>query len=87
MSDLRRFIGAVLLVAGPVVVLYAYGGLPSASTCEVSSTVQRQVGGQQWCPTHPAVGYWIAAALLALAGLAFWSPRLLRWQAGKGRQS
>lgn len=81
MSKRRRTLGWLLLLSGPLVIAYGYSTLPTQSACQSINSI---VGpGTATCPTTPPAGYFVAGALLALAGLAFLAPWLLRWLSGK----
>ena len=73
----RRVLGILLLVAAPLVLAWGYSSVPSAQAC---STINSIDPGS--CSTTPSAGYWIFAAVLAVAGLLMLAPWILRWLAG-----
>jgi hypothetical protein len=66
---MRRAIGILLVIAGPVVVVIGYLKAPSGSACSVANGIARDLGQQATCSTMPSMTYFGAGAVLVIAGL------------------
>jgi hypothetical protein len=65
----RRVLGIVLIVAAPVAVAIGFGSAPAASTCDRINDLNRALGEGSTCSTAPSAAYYVAAALLVIAGV------------------
>jgi len=79
----RRILGILLLIAAPVIILVAYGNLPTASACNTINQAYIQLGEPPSCPSVPSPSYFAAAGLCLVAGLLMLAPWWLRWLTGK----
>ena len=80
---MRRGFGILMLIAAPIVIVAGYGSVPSADACNTINSMNEQLGDPATCSTTPAAGYFVVAGILAVAGLLFLAPWLLRWIPGK----
>jgi hypothetical protein len=83
MGVIRRIFGILMLIAAPIVIAVGYANVPSADTCNYINSQNQQLGEPATCSSTPAAGYFVVAGILAVAGLLFLAPWLLRWIAGK----
>jgi hypothetical protein len=65
----RRVLGIVLIVAAPAAVIVGYLNAPSASSCARINDLNRALGAEPTCSTAPSAAYFVAGALLVLAGV------------------
>jgi hypothetical protein len=76
----RRALGIVLIVAAPVAVAVGYANAPSASACTRINDLNRALGAGPTCSTAPSAAYFVAGAVLVIAGvlvLVPWWRRLI----------
>ena len=66
---MRRAIGILLIIAGPVIVAVGYLTAPSASTCAAANNIAFELGQPATCSTTPSVFYFAMGAALLAAGL------------------
>ena len=64
-----RTIGTLLIVAGGVVIAFAYATRPSAASCSYVNQVNQSLGQPASCSMNPSAAVFIAAGVLALAGV------------------
>jgi hypothetical protein len=81
MSKLRRVLGILLIIAGPVIVGLGYLTAPSASSCTVANNIAFELGQPATCSTTPSALYFIAGAVLLVAGALIMMP-WGRWLTG-----
>jgi hypothetical protein len=65
----RRVLGVALIIAAAATVAIGYANAPSASTCRTDNNLSRALGQGMTCSTSPSVSYFVAAAILVVAGL------------------
>ena len=65
----RRALGVLLIIAAPVAVAIGYANAPSASACSRINDLNRALGAGPACSTAPSAAYFVAGALLAIAGV------------------
>ncbi|MGH3293218.1 MAG: hypothetical protein ACRDP7_15555 [Trebonia sp.] len=78
---MRRALGILLVIAGPVVVAAGYLRLPSASTCAMDNGIALDLGKSATCSTSPSPLYYVAGAVLLVVGLLILMP-WSRWLTG-----
>ena len=64
-----RTIGTLLIVAGGVVIAFAYATRPSAASCSYANQVNQSLGQPASCSGNPSAAVFIFAGGLALAGV------------------
>jgi hypothetical protein len=64
----RRALGVLLIIAAPVAVAAGYVNAPSASACSRINDLNQALGEGPTCSTAPSVAYFVAGALLVIAG-------------------
>jgi hypothetical protein len=65
----RRVLGVLLIIAAAATVAIGYANAPSASTCSTTNSLDRALGQGATCSTSPSAVYFVAAAVLVVAGL------------------
>jgi hypothetical protein len=78
---MRYPLGILLAIAGPVVVGVGYLKAPSASACTAANAIALDLGQPATCSTTPSPLYFVAGAVLLIAGVLIilpWS----RWLVG-----
>jgi hypothetical protein len=75
---LRRVLGILLVIAGPVVVGVGYVTAPSASSCTVANNIAFELGQPETCSPTPSALYFAAGAVLLVAGVLIMMP-WARW--------
>ena len=65
----RRALGIVVIIAAPVAIAVGYANAPSASACSRINDLNRALGAAATCSTAPSMAYFVAAALLVIAGV------------------
>jgi hypothetical protein len=65
----RRALGVLLIIAAPVAVAIGYVNAPSASACSRINDLNQALGEGPTCSTAPSVPYFVAGALLVIAGV------------------
>jgi hypothetical protein len=81
MNGMRYPLGILLAIAGPVVVGVGYLKAPSASACAAANSLALDLGQPATCSTTPSALYFVAGAVLLIAGVLIilpWS----RWLVG-----
>ena len=81
MNGMRRALGILLVIAGPVIVVAGYLRVPSASKCAADNGIALDLGKSATCSTTPSPLYFVAGAVLLIAGVLLvlpWS----RWLTG-----
>jgi len=78
---LRRVLGILLIIAGPVIVGLDYLTAPSASSCTAANSIAFELGEPATCSTTPSALYFVAGAVLLLAGVLIMMP-WGRWLTG-----
>jgi hypothetical protein len=81
MNGMRRALGILLVIAGPVIVVAGYLRLPSASTCATANGIALDLGKSPACATTPSPLYFVAGAVLLVVGLLLLMP-WSRWLTG-----
>lgn len=66
---MRRVLGILLVIAGPVIVGIGYLTAPSASSCTAANNIAFELGQPATCSTTPSVLYFAAGAVLLVAGV------------------
>jgi hypothetical protein len=69
MTRRRRFLGILMAIAAPVVILMGYSNVPGASACNTINSIQANLGQAVTCSTTPALGYFVVAGILLVGGL------------------
>lgn len=64
-----RTIGTLLIVAGGVVIAFAYATRPSVASCSYVNQVDQSLGQPASCSGNPSAAVFIFAGALALAGV------------------
>ena len=67
---MRRVLGILLVIAGPVIVGAGYLTAPSASSCTAANSIAFELGQPATCSTTPSVLYFAAGGVLLVAGAA-----------------
>lgn len=78
---MRRVLGILLIIAGPVIVTVGYLAAPSASSCATANNIAFELGESATCSSTPSMLYFAAGAVLLVAGLATVMP-WTRWLTG-----
>jgi hypothetical protein len=65
----RRALGVLLIIAAPVAVAIGYVNAPSASACSRINDLNQALGEGPTCSTAPSAAYFVAGALLMIAGV------------------
>ena len=65
----RRALGVLLIIAAPVAVAIGYMNAPSASACSRINNLNQALGEEPTCSTAPSAAYFVAGALLVIAGV------------------
>ena len=65
----RRAVGILLIIAAPAAVAVGYANAPSASACGRINDLNQALGEGPTCSTAPSMAYFVAAALLVIAGV------------------
>ena len=76
----RRAVGILLIIAAPAAVAVGYANAPSASACSRINDLNQALGEGPTCSTAPSMAYFVAAALLVIAGVLIivpWWRRLI----------
>jgi hypothetical protein len=81
MRKLRRVLGILLIIAGPVIVGLGYLTAPSASSCTMANNIAFELGEPATCSTTPSALYFVAGAVLLVAGVLIMMP-WGRWLTG-----
>ena len=68
MNGMRRALGILLVIAGPVIVAIGYRNTPSASACAMANNIARELGESATCSATPSALYFAAGAVLLIAG-------------------
>jgi hypothetical protein len=79
---MRRAIGILLIIAGPVIVGIGYLTAPSASSCATANNIAFELGRPETCSSAPSALYFAAGAVLLVAGLLTLAP-WSRWLTGE----
>jgi hypothetical protein len=66
---MRRTLGILLVIAGPVVVAIGYLKAPSASACTMANGLANDLGQPATCSTTPPAAYFAVGGVLLIAGL------------------
>lgn len=78
---MRRVLGILLVIAGPVVVGVGYLTAPSASSCTMANNIAFELVQPQTCSAIPSALYFAAGAVLLVAGVLIIMP-WARWLTG-----
>jgi hypothetical protein len=78
---MRRALGILLIIAGPVIVGIGYSTAPSASSCATANNIAFELGEPATCSPTPSVLYFAVGAVLLIAGLLVMVP-WARWLTG-----
>jgi hypothetical protein len=78
MNGMRRALGILLVIAGPVIVAIGYRNTPSASACAMANNIARELGESATCSATPSALYFAAGAVLLIAGLLVIVPQWRR---------
>jgi hypothetical protein len=65
----RRAFGILLIIAAAGTVAFGYGNAPDANTCSTDNNLDRALGMPATCSTTPSAMYFVACAILLIAGL------------------
>jgi PAB1-binding protein PBP1 len=81
MRKLRRVLGILLVIAGPVVAGVGYLTAPSASSCTMANSIAFELGQPETCSPTPSALYFAAGAVLLVVGVMIMMP-WDRWLTG-----
>jgi UPF0716 family protein affecting phage T7 exclusion len=65
----RRALGVLLIIAAPAAVGIGYVNAPSAGACSRINNLNQALGEGPTCSTVPSAAYFVAGALMVIAGV------------------